>query len=1004
MELDEVKEWCRRPSTLWLCGPTGFGKSVLAAHFVESKIFRAKFSSAVITYFFCSGFNENLREAHQVIRTFLAQICISSHDVRTRLLEILGSDEDFERTPHTIAEITQFFKHLVSAALELNKRTNIVFVIDGINECADEHRVLILHFLKLLRVYCGAHILITSQRSPELTAELRHSEDVIYKELTSADNDDLIDRFIKLSLEKHSELITSFAAIGIPDPLQYLRARHHGMFLWISTLMEELPKSCGRKNEFETTLKTVPGKANAVFQQALKRLEKEQSRHLKTPHTSNTILELLTWLALSKRDMRVCELTVGMNLTAMLRSGNENEDPIINISPELQALGGLIRLSHAEAVGERIASTHFSFRLFLTNEKQCRNDFFIKGNEGQSLVSAACIRYLASEKLQRPKDMANPTTIRRKVDNDYPLFGYASDHVCSHLQDITRADNPIIITNLRQLCSREGLYAWFSSLLEYIDQTDSWLDDNHLKKIVPTVVEIRNWVRKEGLEIKILADVGRAQTNSGMSIIKFFSRGVRNVIKSNEAPDLIDRACAIASEIWVTGDPYSAPRAIAAYEITNQLYLTHEGSNQPGSAVQYFKSLTQDATYYANRGHLNKWLQTTESLREANTQYENSLTAKFDPYMLSCLAGTHLMIYFREKKDEDLSAALSYSLRSIGLLSDDIQKGEAMSTLSEIYGTFYHAKKENPALLKSMHCAREAVQLIPTESPSVWRTNLTLGRALQQMFQHYGDADALVESVELLEGLPKLLSPTHWARTQVLQALADGLWLRAVAQGSIIDVSRACDTLREAMTIASNDALLMEKLSQFLAITYDLTKSEVIAKKGMGLARGALSVNKDSTVWALSEWLQREFERTEDPDKLTQLLAFRKQMMESTTEWSYGFLRQRKYAAALLLKFEHTSRTESDILKQAVELAEKAIREVPPKGLFLPSVALTLGEALLLEAESGLLANESTVDRAITMLYISWVRASSKLDRPIREKVRPLLERAVKISSIIKYS
>jgi NACHT domain len=302
LQLDEFQQWLNQPtpSTLWLSGDTGFGKSVLAAHVLSSEYLIEKFPSAVVSYFFCSGSNEYLRQLHHIILTFLAHLTLASESVRMEIKKHWSGEQDLGPIQaRSKQEITNFFEKVVIQAIQhiAKEAKPIFFIIDGINECPNNLLLGILHFVKLLRYSKAVRILITSQAAADIAAELQTSDNVDCKELTSEDNDCLITQFIRESLKRHPELLKSFTRVNIPDPVEYFRTRHRGMFLWVSTLMEELPKKCSREEDFTSTLKNVPGKMNAVFQQALGRLVSYD--------TAPDILELLTRVALSRKDMRV---------------------------------------------------------------------------------------------------------------------------------------------------------------------------------------------------------------------------------------------------------------------------------------------------------------------------------------------------------------------------------------------------------------------------------------------------------------------------------------------------------------------------------------------------------------------------------------------------------------------------------------------------------------------------------------------------------------------------
>lgn len=98
IDLPEYNTWLEvniseRAKLLWLSGTTGFGKSVIAAYFVNE--LTKTFKSKAVTFFFCKD-NEFLRSAYQLMITFLYQASLISPNIRTDLKKTWEKENEFQ--------------------------------------------------------------------------------------------------------------------------------------------------------------------------------------------------------------------------------------------------------------------------------------------------------------------------------------------------------------------------------------------------------------------------------------------------------------------------------------------------------------------------------------------------------------------------------------------------------------------------------------------------------------------------------------------------------------------------------------------------------------------------------------------------------------------------------------------------------------------------------------------------------------------------------------------
>ena len=116
-----------RERILWIRGSLGIGKTIMAAHYIES--LKSVYPEAVIAYFFCRRGQQGLNTASDIIRTLAYHCCLADTEVRSNL-EIL------RRTGFgsgTLPGVRLLFERLIREPMRA-LRTGMFFVIDGVDE------------------------------------------------------------------------------------------------------------------------------------------------------------------------------------------------------------------------------------------------------------------------------------------------------------------------------------------------------------------------------------------------------------------------------------------------------------------------------------------------------------------------------------------------------------------------------------------------------------------------------------------------------------------------------------------------------------------------------------------------------------------------------------------------------------------------------------------------------------------------------------------------------
>ena len=418
-----------RAKMLWLSGTTGFGKSVIAAY-VTNELTR-RFPSIPVTFFFCKD-NEFLRDAHNIMRTFLYQITVHSPSARAHIKKIWQAEDEFQELSEI--EVENFFNAVIVDSLRLSATSadTIFFVLDGINECPRNSCVGILTFLKLLQNCPRLHIFLTSQPTTDIIETIPASSRI---DLHKSNNQDTIDTYIKTQLTSYPELRSHFEYVNV-NPLDFFLEKHKGMFLWVSTVLKYL-RDTDSDDDFESMLSEVPDTMNGLYQEGLKRLERDISEKEK-----RWIHDIFCWVVVANRDLYVSELEVGLSLMRQMKLGLARLPKIWNINKTLSRCGAFLQVAQIDPGDDKklISLVHDSFKIFIMDRKECRNEFLVDETAANAWIAKTCLSYVSTQTVSHYDDIYIPKQLRARLDKEHPLFSYATLYWSSHLRETTQGN------------------------------------------------------------------------------------------------------------------------------------------------------------------------------------------------------------------------------------------------------------------------------------------------------------------------------------------------------------------------------------------------------------------------------------------------------------------------------------------------------------------------------------------------------------------------------------
>jgi hypothetical protein len=308
LETTEFHEWLSpeaRNNTLWISSTAGFGKSVIAAFLTEG--LKKQFPSALLASSFCKD-KDGLREIHQLVRNFLYQLSRESGAVESVVQRIWETDKSIK---DFTADTQYLYKHLFLPALRSlpSPTTTPVFVIiDGMNELPQDQMNNVLEFLELPQTLHRSvdlpslRVVLTSQPIPHNNK----LKDVIQSTLTAAENLDNIDLVLQYRLNM---TVKDYFKKRNLDPVGYFREHSHGMFLWVTTIIEYLNAMDG-EDELTEILSKPPSTITEVYHIVLVGLQRDYF-----PHELSWIKEIILWTVMAKRDMTMSEIEVAIRIS-----------------------------------------------------------------------------------------------------------------------------------------------------------------------------------------------------------------------------------------------------------------------------------------------------------------------------------------------------------------------------------------------------------------------------------------------------------------------------------------------------------------------------------------------------------------------------------------------------------------------------------------------------------------------------------------------------------------
>lgn len=224
-----------RERILWIRGPLGVGKSVMAGYFIE--LLKCLHPTAIVAYFFCRSGQVGLVKARDIVRTLAYQCIQDDPQARSFLDEFRKADLKIDDLG-----ISFLIQKLLFDPLRETQR-DIFIVLDGLDE-ADfgtmdlDRRPEIEVLLDRLAALSTARLLFISRPEVNVTGIIPHS---IERSIGRSENEVDIDKYIETFIAGSEKLQTHFKNASV-NPSEYFHTKANGIFLWAVLVINQLEK------------------------------------------------------------------------------------------------------------------------------------------------------------------------------------------------------------------------------------------------------------------------------------------------------------------------------------------------------------------------------------------------------------------------------------------------------------------------------------------------------------------------------------------------------------------------------------------------------------------------------------------------------------------------------------------------------------------------------------------------------------------------------------------
>lgn len=431
---------------LWICGPPGYGKTMLCATLVEHFKDMLAFP---IAYFFSSAHAQSGGQPIGIVRSWIGQIARADTEALDLVRGFCERSEAGRVASET--EIWSMFESIIS------QKPNYTFAIDGFDEYArlDESRAHFLRRLKKTTKGTSTRILISSRDEidirSELLSESSQSTGIVILECKISKGD-VRDDITFYSRNMVDEKLPQKNEALRQDLASQLAERCEGMFLWIKLQQDQLR---GGKNgkQLQNIVKNMPTGLNQTYERNWKTI---QSRPVDEQRRA---LAILRWTTFALRPLTVSEMTEALIVETEDESAGPQWDELPDsidyeyINGEIIDICGCLLETREEdaedSPGSRtIHLIHPSVRDFLLSalspnpepilHPSLLSDQASDRSGHHNYLAKVCLTYLNCS------DFRERSNVDQVLKIEYAFLEYAANYWYSHIDAAGQDDKQVI--------------------------------------------------------------------------------------------------------------------------------------------------------------------------------------------------------------------------------------------------------------------------------------------------------------------------------------------------------------------------------------------------------------------------------------------------------------------------------------------------------------------------------------------------------------------------------
>ncbi|KFY79076.1 hypothetical protein V499_01886 [Pseudogymnoascus sp. VKM F-103] len=353
---DEYKAWIiSPPSLLWLSGGPGKGKT-----FISIFLTKHLSESANVIYFFCDNKDASRNTAVAIIRGLLYQL-IGQYP---RLLHHVFTPWKIQQDALFNSNSFECLWRIFQTMLE-DLGTDLICVLDGLDECADDSLAGLLQKIKILFTESlerhKLRLIILSRRHPDCLERMLGSFVRIDLDSNQVNNRPDTNAYITsrvAQLAKRKGISTSL----VKHIEEIFQKKSEDTFLWVSFMADDLEKQT--VSGIEKALHTLPRGLNEIYERILLGIK---------PDDTAIIATMLQWISLAMSPLTVPQLAEAMRVQASSYLSKEELCMIY-----IESCGHLLQVSCLSDPDESSQDSEVSLGPSVTFVHQSVKDFIFK--------------------------------------------------------------------------------------------------------------------------------------------------------------------------------------------------------------------------------------------------------------------------------------------------------------------------------------------------------------------------------------------------------------------------------------------------------------------------------------------------------------------------------------------------------------------------------------------------------------------------------------------------